>query len=99
MENIQKIYSRKYETLGSLLADYLENILYSRDAGSEAQSEKARDFVLNVSELKDKDIKEWTLEEMEVMVHLLLTQVKPFMSVPLRSFRSRAWSTSPRSRT
>ena len=49
MENIQKIYSRKYETLGSLMADYLENILYSRDAHSEAQSEKGRDFILNVS--------------------------------------------------
>ena len=83
MENIQKIYSRKYETLGSLMADYLENILYSRDNNSEGQSEKGKEFILNVSELKEKDIKEWSLEEMEIIVHLLLTQVKPFMSVNL----------------
>jgi len=30
MENMQKIYSKKYETLGSLIADYLDNLLYSR---------------------------------------------------------------------
>jgi hypothetical protein len=30
MENMQKIYSKKYETLGSLLAEFLENLLYSQ---------------------------------------------------------------------
>lgn len=32
MENMQKNYSKKYETLGSLLADYLENLVYSKEA-------------------------------------------------------------------
>jgi hypothetical protein len=35
MENMQRGYSKKYETLGSLLADYLENLLYSNESTSE----------------------------------------------------------------
>lgn len=30
MESIQKIYSKKYETLASILAEYLENLLYAK---------------------------------------------------------------------
>jgi len=30
MESVQKVFSKKYETLGSLLAEYLENLLQGR---------------------------------------------------------------------
>lgn len=54
MENMQKNYSKKYETLGSLLADYLENLLYSKDA---EENSEGKDIILNIHELKTKDIR------------------------------------------
>lgn len=63
MDSIQRVHSRKYETLGSLMADYLENLLYSRESSSEGSIEGGdRETVLNVHELRTKDVKEWSFE-------------------------------------
>lgn len=96
MENMQKVYSKKYETLGSLMADYLENLLYSRNAEEQAEE---NDVLLNINELRSKDIKEWKFEEMEAVIHLILAQLKPYLSVPLPPRRKAASSTSRKSRT
>ncbi len=60
MENMQKSYNKKYETLASLLADYLENLLYSQEPNEQAG--KNNDITLNIYELRSKDIKEWKFE-------------------------------------
>jgi hypothetical protein len=54
MENVHRNYSKKYETLGSLLSDYLENLLYSKDTD---EAEGGSDTILNIHELRSKDIK------------------------------------------
>lgn len=86
MENVQKMYSKKYETLGSIMADYLESMMYGR--GGEAA--EAGEVGLNLEELRGKDTKEWVFEEMEAVVHLLLAQIKPFMSVESSPCRNKA---------
>lgn len=84
MESIQKIYSKKYETLASIMADYLESLLYSKESNSDSEIEGSnKETIINIHQLKLKDIKEWNFDEMEVIVHLLLTQIKPFLSVKL----------------
>lgn len=97
MENMQKVYSKKYETLGSLMADYLENLLYSKNA-EYAESDES-DVVLNINELRTKDIKEWKFEEMEAVIHLILAQLKPYLSVPLAPRRKAVSSISQKSKT
>lgn len=76
MESLQRNFSRKYETLASLLADYLDNLLLAH------APEATADVALNVPELRARDPREWRFEEMEAVVHLLLNQLKPFISVP-----------------
>ncbi len=84
MESIQKIYSKKYETLASIMADYLESLLYSKESNNDSEIEGSnKETIINIHQLKLKDIKEWNFDEMEVIVHLLLTQIKPFLSVKL----------------
>ena len=61
MENVQKIYSKKYETLGSLMADYLENLLYSKDSESDQIEGASPEVTLNIHELRTIDAKEWTI--------------------------------------
>lgn len=91
MESIQKIYSKKYETLASIMADYLESLLYSKESNSDSEIEGSnKETIINIHQLKLKDIKEWNFDEMEVIVHLLLAQIKPFLSVKLFLFRKRA---------
>ena len=62
------------------MADYLESLLYTRRPTQEMDS-ATNDLSLNLEELRSKDIKEWVFEEMEAVIHLLLTQIKPFISV------------------
>ncbi len=31
LENMQKVYTQKYETLGAIMAEYLENLLYFKE--------------------------------------------------------------------
>jgi hypothetical protein len=100
MESLQKNFSRRYETLASLLAEYLDNLLLNQG------EEGSTDVSLNLTDLRARDIREWRFEEMEAVVHLLLTQLKPFISVSLHLRRnkalllsqSRAMSTSPSSK-
>jgi len=47
----------------------------------ESNTEGGGELVLNINELRKKDMKEWRFEEMEAVVHLLIAQIKPFISV------------------
>lgn len=84
MESLQKNFSRRYETLASLLAEYLDNLLLNQ--GQEAAS----DVSINLTDLRTRDVREWRFEEMEAVVHLLLTQLKPFISVLYYLSRNKA---------
>lgn len=84
MESLQKNFSRRYEILASLLAEYLDNLLLNE--GQEAAS----DVSINLTDLRARDVREWSFEEMEAVVHLLLTQLKPFISVIIHLCRSKA---------
>ena len=52
---MQKIHTKKYETLGSLMADYLENLLYSKEVSQNDEIEGANgDIVLNINDLRSE---------------------------------------------
>ena len=65
----------------------LESLLHPRHS---QEPETPTEVALNVEELRRKDTKEWVFEEMEAVIHLLIAQVKPFMSVVVSSLRNKA---------
>ena len=64
LQNMQGIYSKKYETLGSILADYLESLLLFKDRGGNNDSQldgAAKEVSIDIKSLKDRDVKEWKI--------------------------------------
>ena len=80
------MYTQKYETLGAIMAEYLENLIYFREKSmgkyeKEDTLEGVREVGLDIAHLRKTDVKEWKSEELETVLFLIVNQVRPFLSV------------------
>ena len=70
------------------MAQHLEILLLSGKT-QEGAIEAIDQLTIDINELKAKPIKEWKADETEVVLNLLITQIKPYISVSssIRSVR------------
>jgi hypothetical protein len=62
------MYTQKYETLGAIMAEYLENLVYFREKGMGKYDKEdtlvgIREVNLDIARLRKIDVKEWKTEE------------------------------------
>ena len=58
------------------MAQHLELLLLENKG-----SERSEDVTININSLKQKDLKLWSIDETEVVLQLLIAQIKPYLSV------------------
>lgn len=81
LENKLLLHETKYESLAVILSQYLEILMLRKGKGIHDDYKVEQVAELNLGEVRQKPVIEWKEEETELVVRLLLEQIKPLMSV------------------